>query len=173
MVSLVLDLTRLRSFVSAAQLGSFAAAADLLDYTAPAVSQHVAALERDLDCELLIRGPRGVKTTDAGAVLLERAEQLLNQARLTELAVRQASGQIRALRVGSFPTGAQHLLPPASQQSAVSTQRPTSRFSTSSHQTDSPNYSQANWTSSLRTGIPVLLRFARPGCGCIKSWTTR
>ena len=93
--------------------GSFAAAAGVQGYTAPAISQHVAALERDLGCDLLIRGPRGVRTTEAGEVLRERAEQLLSQARLAELSVRQASGQIKALRVGAFPTGAQHLLPAA------------------------------------------------------------
>lgn len=108
-----LDLLRLRSFVAAARLGSFAAAAQAHGYTAPAVSQHVAALERQLGCELLIRGPRGVHPTAAGEVLRARAEQLLSQARLTELAVREASGQLRSLRIGAFPTGAQHILPPA------------------------------------------------------------
>lgn len=107
----MLDLTRLRSFVDAVRLGSFAAAADLQGYTPPAISQHVAALERELGCELLIRGPRGVSTTEAGEVLMEKAEQLLNQARMAELSVRETSGQIRSLRVGAFPTGAQHLLP--------------------------------------------------------------
>lgn len=118
----VLDLTRLRSFVEAARLGSFAAAANLEGYTAPAVSQHVAALERYLGCELLIRGPRGVTTTEAGDVLRTRAEQLLNEANLAEIAVREASGQIKSLRVGAFPSGAQHLLPSA--LSAVRAQVP-------------------------------------------------
>jgi DNA-binding transcriptional LysR family regulator len=108
-----LDLLRLRSFVDAVRLGSFAAAAQAHGYTAPAVSQHVAALERDLGCTLLVRGRRGVRPTAAGEVLRGRAEELLSQAQLTELAVREASGQIRSLRVGAFPTGARHLLPPA------------------------------------------------------------
>jgi DNA-binding transcriptional LysR family regulator len=58
-------LQRLRSFVEAARLGSFAAAAQALGYTPPAVSQHVALLERELGCELLVRGARGVRATPA------------------------------------------------------------------------------------------------------------
>lgn len=49
-----MDLLRLRSFVESARLGSFAAAADALGYTAPAVSQHIAHLENELQCELLV-----------------------------------------------------------------------------------------------------------------------
>jgi DNA-binding transcriptional LysR family regulator len=108
-----MDLQRLRSFVESARLGSFAAAAQSLGYTAPAVSQHVAALERELACELLVRGARGVHTTPPGAILRARAERLLSDLHLAELAVREAAGQLRSLRVGAFPSAAQYLLPTA------------------------------------------------------------
>ena len=62
-----MDLLRLRSFVEATRLGSFAAAAEALGYTAPAISQHVAHLEAELGCELLIRGARGVEATTPGS----------------------------------------------------------------------------------------------------------
>jgi DNA-binding transcriptional LysR family regulator len=107
------ELQRLRSFVEAARLGSLAAAARALGYTAPAVSQHVALLEGELGCELLVRGARGVRATPAGEVLRSRAERLLADAHLAELAVREAAGQLRSLRVGAFPSAAQHLLPDA------------------------------------------------------------
>jgi DNA-binding transcriptional LysR family regulator len=107
------ELQRLRSFVESARLGSFAAAAQALGYTAPAVSQHVALLERELACELLVRGARGVRTTPPGEILRTRAERLLSDAHLAELAVREAAGQLRSLRVGAFPSAAQHLLPDA------------------------------------------------------------
>ena len=103
----------MRSFVEAARLGSLAAAAQALGYTAPAVSQHVALLERELECELLVRGARGVQTTPAGDVLRSRAERLLADAHLAELAVRETAGQLHSLRVGAFPSAAQHLLPDA------------------------------------------------------------
>jgi len=107
------ELQRLRSFVEAARLGSFAAAAQALGYTPPAVSQHVALLEREMGCELLVRGARGVRATPAGEVLRSRAERLLADAHLAELAVRETAGQLRSLRVGAFPSAAQHLLPDA------------------------------------------------------------
>jgi DNA-binding transcriptional LysR family regulator len=108
-----MDLLRLRSFVEASRLGSFAAAAGALGYTAPAISQHVAQLETELGCELLIRGARGVAPTTPGIVLLERAERLLADADVSALAVREAAGQLRTLRVGAFPSAAQHLVPDA------------------------------------------------------------
>ena len=108
-----MDLLRLRSFVEATRLGSFAAAAAALGYTAPAISQHVAQLEAELGCELLIRGARGVAPTPPGLVLLERAERLLADADVSALAVREAAGQLRTLRVGAFPSAAQHLVPDA------------------------------------------------------------
>jgi DNA-binding transcriptional LysR family regulator len=107
------ELQRLRSFVEASRLGSFAAAARALGYTAPAISQHVALLERELGCELLVRGARGVRPTPAGEELRSRAERLLTDADLAELAVREIAGQLHSLRVGAFPSAAQHLLPDA------------------------------------------------------------
>jgi len=111
--SRIVDLLRLRSFVDATRLGSFAAAAKALSYTAPAVSQHVAALEEELGCALVIRGARGVSPTPAGEALQTRAERLLTDAHLAELAVREMTGQLQSLRIGAFPTGAQYLLPNA------------------------------------------------------------
>ena len=109
----VMDLLRLRSFAEAARLGSFAAAAEALGYTAPAVSQHIAHLENELQCELLLRGARGVQLTTPGTVLLERAERLLAEAHVAALAVRESAGQLRSLRVGAFPSAAQRLVPDA------------------------------------------------------------
>lgn len=108
-----MDLLRLRSFAESARLGSFAAAADALGYTAPAVSQHIAHLEKELQCELLRRGARGVQLTEPGAVLLDRAERLLAEADVAAQAVREAAGQLRTLRVGTFPSAAQRLVPDA------------------------------------------------------------
>jgi DNA-binding transcriptional LysR family regulator len=108
-----MDLLRLRSFVESARLGSFAAAAEALGYTAPAVSQHIAHLENELRCALLLRGARGVQLTTPGTVLLERAERLLAEAHIAALAVRESAGQLRSLRVGAFPSAAQRLVPDA------------------------------------------------------------
>ncbi|HEV2639633.1 MAG TPA: LysR family transcriptional regulator [Actinocrinis sp.] len=65
----------LRTFVTVARCGSFSAAADELGYTQSAISQHIAALEKDLGAALLERRP--VAPTEAGARLLEHAGPIL------------------------------------------------------------------------------------------------
>jgi DNA-binding transcriptional LysR family regulator len=61
----------LRTYVTVARLASFSEAARELGYTQSAVSQHIAALERDLGAPLLTRRP--VTPTAAGERLLEHA----------------------------------------------------------------------------------------------------
>ncbi|WP_017622779.1 LysR family transcriptional regulator [Nocardiopsis chromatogenes] len=65
----------LRTFAAVARLGSFSAAAEELRYTQSAVSQQVAALEKDLGTAVLRRRP--VEPTEAGARLLEHAGPIL------------------------------------------------------------------------------------------------
>ncbi|HEY3732285.1 MAG TPA: LysR substrate-binding domain-containing protein [Streptosporangiaceae bacterium] len=54
-----------------------------------------------------------VQLTTPGTVLLERAERLLAEAHVAALAVRESAGQLRSLRVGTFPSAAQRLVPDA------------------------------------------------------------
>jgi DNA-binding transcriptional LysR family regulator len=92
----------LRTFVAVARLGSFSAAAVELGYTQAAISQQVAALEGDLKVPLLSRRP--VSPTEAGARLLEHAEELLlrlDAARADVTRMTQAPAAI--LLVGATP----------------------------------------------------------------------
>lgn len=70
-----MDAHLLRTFVTVARCGSFSAAADELGYTQSAISQHIAALEKDVGAVLLDRRP--VAPTEAGARLLEHAGPIL------------------------------------------------------------------------------------------------
>ena len=54
----MLDVRRLRVLAEVAARGSFSAAADALQLTQSAVSQHVAALEREVGLPLVERGTR-------------------------------------------------------------------------------------------------------------------
>jgi DNA-binding transcriptional LysR family regulator len=65
----MVELKHLRVLRAVAQAGSFSAAADDLDYTQPAVSKMVAALEREIGVTLLDRGTRPLRLTDAGEAL--------------------------------------------------------------------------------------------------------
>jgi DNA-binding transcriptional LysR family regulator len=64
-----LPVTALRTFEAAARLRSFKLAAAELSVTATAVSHQVKALERHVGAALFERVPRGVRLTDAGALL--------------------------------------------------------------------------------------------------------
>jgi DNA-binding transcriptional LysR family regulator len=57
--------------------GSFSAAAEALNFTQSAVSQHIAALERESGTQLVERRSRGVRLTEAGRVLVEHADAIL------------------------------------------------------------------------------------------------
>src|SRR3954469_332594 len=66
----MLDVRRMRVLREVARRGSFSAAADALAYTQSAVSQQIAALEREAGTRLVERNARGVRLTDAGRALV-------------------------------------------------------------------------------------------------------
>ncbi len=76
---LMLDATRLRVLVAVAKYGSVTAAAQALNYAQPSISHHIARLEAETGAKLMERAGRGVKLTDAGQLLAERAEEILGR----------------------------------------------------------------------------------------------
>lgn len=71
------DLTLLRAFCAAAELGTIGRAAVRLTVSQPAVSRRVRALEDEVGVQLLRRSPHGVQLTVAGRRLYEQARDLL------------------------------------------------------------------------------------------------
>jgi DNA-binding transcriptional LysR family regulator len=108
------SLRHLLSFRAVADEGSFHAAADRLDYTQSAVSQHVAALEAALGVRLFerSRGRRTVTLTEAGTLLLRHAVAISNrlQAARADL-LAYAAGETGMLRVGVFQSVGMRVLP--------------------------------------------------------------
>jgi len=110
----VLDVRRLRVLQAVVSTGSMAAAADELGYTPSAVSQHLAALEREAGATLLERAGRGVRPTAAGALLAEHAAEIVDRIAVAEAALADlAAGRIGRLGVSFFPTAGASLVPPA------------------------------------------------------------
>ncbi|HJX86114.1 MAG TPA: LysR family transcriptional regulator, partial [Gemmatimonadales bacterium] len=69
------DLKLLATFLAVVGRGSMAEAAAALGYVPSAVSQHIAALERDMGIELIVRRPGSrLILTAAGRALVEAAE---------------------------------------------------------------------------------------------------
>src|ERR1700756_30107 len=77
----MLDVTRLRVLVAVARNGSVTAAARELNYAQPSVSHHIARLEAETGAQLLERVGRGIRLTDAGRLLAERAEEIIGRGR--------------------------------------------------------------------------------------------
>jgi DNA-binding transcriptional LysR family regulator len=109
-----INLDRLRTLLTVARLGSFAAAAQALHLAPPTVTLHVAELEARLGTPLLLRGRRRVTPTAAGRVLVERGAALL--ADLDELLAEvqlHARGRRGRVRIGASTGAIAHRLPQA------------------------------------------------------------
>src|SRR4051795_7612422 len=110
----MLDVKRLKVLREVAAQSSFSAAAEKLGYTQSAVSQQIAALEREADATLIERNSRGLRLTDAGEALVRHADKIL--ARLAEAeAELEAIAGLRGgrLRLATFPSAGATLVPPA------------------------------------------------------------
>src|SRR5690349_3578718 len=73
----MLDVRRLRVLHAVSAYGSVTAAAAALGYSAPAVSQQLAALEREVGMRLTERAGRGVELTPAAHILVGHTDALL------------------------------------------------------------------------------------------------
>jgi DNA-binding transcriptional LysR family regulator len=108
----MLDVRRLRVLREVAARGSFSAAADALNFTQSAVSQQIAALEREAGTKLVERSARGVRLTQAGDALVRHTDVIL--ARLADAeAELEAIAGLRGgrLRMAAFPTAAASIVP--------------------------------------------------------------
>jgi LysR family nitrogen assimilation transcriptional regulator len=74
---LPLDLRLLWYFKRTAEIGSLTKAAAELGTSQPALTRHIMRLEHELRAALLLRDQRGVTPTEAGALVLDKAANLL------------------------------------------------------------------------------------------------
>lgn len=72
------DLQTLRIFLIAAESGSLTRAATQSNITLSAASKRIAELERNLNCRLFIRQPRGLTLTAAGNGMIRHARKVLD-----------------------------------------------------------------------------------------------
>lgn len=105
---------RLLTFREVARRRSFSRAAEALALSQPAVSQQVAALERQLGLPLLRRGPGGPAVTEAGALLLDHADAVAGRLELAATQIAElAAADRETLRVGAFPSALASVVPAA------------------------------------------------------------
>jgi DNA-binding transcriptional LysR family regulator len=101
-------------FRTVVRAGALGAAARELGWTQPAVSQHLRQLEREAGCTLLLRGPRGVAPTEAGTLLVARADAIAAQLAMAEEELAGVSALRRGrVRLAAFPSASATLVPRA------------------------------------------------------------
>jgi molybdate transport repressor ModE-like protein len=108
----VLDVSRLRILAAVAQLGSVTAAARELNYSQPSVSHHLARLERETGAQLVQRVGRGIRLTEAGRILADRAVEILGRLDSARAELDTYVGlNAGRLRIASYSTALVALLP--------------------------------------------------------------
>lgn len=98
-----MELRQLEHFVAVADERHFTRAAAKVHLAQSSLSSSIAALERELGTELLVRSSRKVELTEAGRALLPAAHRSLEAARDGQDAVAAVRGVLRGrLRVGTI-----------------------------------------------------------------------
>jgi DNA-binding transcriptional LysR family regulator len=110
----MLDVTRLAVLAAVARTGSVTAAARELHYAQPSVSHHLARLEAETGSRLIQRVGRGIRLTEAGRLLAERAEEILGRLAAASDELATYTG-LRAgrVRLAAFPSALGTFVPRA------------------------------------------------------------
>lgn len=108
----MIDVKRLRVLRELSARGTVIAVADALDYSPSAVSQQLAALEREVGVPLFRRDGRTLALTAAARFLAEEADELLGHIERIESAMRSNQNEVSgSIRVATFQTAMLALLP--------------------------------------------------------------
>lgn len=108
----MLEPHRLRVFRSVVASGSVQAAADNLGMTSSAVSQHLAALQRETGLVLFHRAGRGIVPTEAALVLDAQSDEAMSQwGRLEKVVADLRDGRSGRLTIGYFASAGSVWMP--------------------------------------------------------------
>lgn len=108
----VIDVQRLRVFRAVVASGSVQAAAEHLGYTPSAVSQQIAALQRETGLVLFERAGRGISPTPTAKVLAVESDELMGSlSRLGGVVEHLRDGRSGTIAIGTFDSAAQFWLP--------------------------------------------------------------
>jgi DNA-binding transcriptional LysR family regulator len=107
-----ITITQLSSFLAVVRGGSVTAAADELVVTQPSVSSAIAALSRELGCELFERAGRGIRLTEAGSAFAPYATEVIGLLADGQQAAREAAAiSARRLQIAAVTTAAESFVP--------------------------------------------------------------
>jgi DNA-binding transcriptional LysR family regulator len=101
------------AFLAVLRGGSVTAAADELVVTQPSVSAAIAALGRELQCDLFERAGRGIRPTAAGLAFAPYAADVMGLLQQGRQSAREAAvAAARSLRIAAVTTAAESFVPP-------------------------------------------------------------
>lgn len=107
-----MDIRTMKYFQAVADEGSISNASRRLSIAQPALSRQMKILEGDLGVQLFERGSRRIRLTEAGQLLRERTEQILNMIEGTVKEVTEFnSGSAGTISIGTVTTSGALLLP--------------------------------------------------------------
>lgn len=92
-----MDLKQLKALVTVAEVGSVTRAAELLHLVQPAVTRQIRALEDELGVALFERTRQGMRPTEAGTVMVERARRALDELERARAEVQPAPGAVTGI----------------------------------------------------------------------------
>ncbi|MFD9700256.1 LysR family transcriptional regulator [Lentzea sp. NPDC059081] len=135
----MLDLRHLATLEAVAAEGTFGRAADRLGYTQSAVSQQIAALERAVGGTVFDRpgGPKPVRLTPLGEVLLAHGRDLLARAAATTDAVERFKAGEGRVDIGTFQSVTNVILPTVVRR--LLDEQPTADIRLFEEETDQPS----------------------------------
>jgi DNA-binding transcriptional LysR family regulator len=108
-----MDLRQLTAVVTVVETGSVTKAAQLLHLVQSAVTRQILSLEAELGVPLFDRSRLGMRPTDAGAALVERARRALGELERARAEIRPASGQVTGIaHVGILSSAVDLVVPP-------------------------------------------------------------
>jgi len=108
----MIDITKLETFIFAAESLSFSEAAKQLNLAQPTVSYQIKTLEQELGVSLFLRTGGHLQLTDAGRLLLPRARQIFHRSNeMEELLASLQDGVAGELRIACSTTAGKYLLP--------------------------------------------------------------
>jgi DNA-binding transcriptional LysR family regulator len=120
----MIDVRRLQVLQELNRQGTVNAAAGALHLTPSAVSQQLAALSRELGCQVTEKDGRNLRITPAGQVLLGHADQISAQMEALKGDLeRHHLGEVGLVRIGAFQTAARQIVVPAAARLAATHDR--------------------------------------------------
>ncbi|WPO86695.1 LysR family transcriptional regulator [Herbiconiux sp. KACC 21604] len=107
-----LDSQTLRVVAAVAEFGSITRAASVLGFSQPAVSQHLKRVESRLGMPLVTRAGRGIRLTEAGAVVARHATVVLSALDRAASELSDLSGlRSGRVRLTAFPSASSTIVP--------------------------------------------------------------